>query len=133
MPTVNSGGGTVFKLDLSTSTPTLTTLHSFNNKDGSHPTQLIQAKDNNLYSTTTAGGPSIGSCRSTGDGCGTVFKLDLSTLTPTLTTLYSFTGEDGADPIKLIRGEDGNFYGTTLNGGPNDFPNHFSGVRVGRQ
>jgi hypothetical protein len=35
----------------------------------------------------------------------------------TFTTLNSFDGTDGADPNGLVQGTDGNFYGTTGNGG----------------
>jgi uncharacterized repeat protein (TIGR03803 family) len=39
-----------------------------------------------------------------------------------LTTLYSFSGNDGANPVaKLVQGSDGYFYGTTANGGTNNF------------
>ena len=33
--------------------------------------------------------------------------------TSTLTTIYSFSGPDGANPAGLLQGADGNFYGTT--------------------
>jgi len=51
-------------------------------------------------------------------GAGTVFKI---TPSGTLTTLYSFTGNtDGGCPMGgLIQATDGNFYGTTLQGGAN--------------
>jgi uncharacterized repeat protein (TIGR03803 family) len=50
-------------------------------------------------------------------GCGTVFKI---TPSGTLTTLYSFRGSDGANPLAgLVQGSDGNFYGTTYGGGAN--------------
>src|SRR6185503_11036479 len=35
----------------------------------------------------------------------------------TLTTLHSFTGPDGANPVGLLQGRDGIFYGTTEFGG----------------
>jgi uncharacterized repeat protein (TIGR03803 family) len=42
----------------------------------------------------------------------------------TLTTLHSFGGVDGADPLApLIQGTDGNIYGTTLYGGINQISN----------
>ena len=51
-------------------------------------------------------------------GAGTVFKISA---TGALTTLYSFTGgKDGRNPSGgLVQGNDGNFYGTTLQGGIN--------------
>jgi uncharacterized repeat protein (TIGR03803 family) len=49
-------------------------------------------------------------------GYGTVFSVTASGV---LTSLYSFTnGNDGANPYAgLVQGSDGNFYGTTANGG----------------
>lgn len=39
---------------------------------------------------------------------------------PTFTTLFTFGTTDGISPYApLIQGPDGNFYGTTLNGGTN--------------
>src|ERR1035441_5969913 len=40
----------------------------------------------------------------------------------TLTTLHSFNGSDGGYPYAgLVRGSDGNFYGTTQSGGANNY------------
>ncbi|HEV3278509.1 MAG TPA: choice-of-anchor tandem repeat GloVer-containing protein [Terriglobia bacterium] len=111
--TTRGGGafsqGAVFKITLS---GTLTTVYSFcaqsNCTDGANPNvALIQATDGNLYGTTSDGGE--------GNGDGTVFRISPS---GTLTTLYSFQGNDGAVPeAALVQGTDGNLYGTTNGGG----------------
>jgi uncharacterized repeat protein (TIGR03803 family) len=111
----NGGGcGTVFKI---TPGGTLTALHSFDGTDGSFPlTGLIQGTDGNLYGTTQYGGAN--SCTNfdgTVFSCGTIFKI---TPSGTLTTLHSFDGTDGDLPEgALVEGTDGNFYGTTSQGG----------------
>ncbi len=68
---------------------------------------LVQGSDGNFYGTTTGGGIY---------NAGTVFKISPAGV---LTTLYSFTGAmDGKNPIGgVIQGSDGDFYGTTRNGG----------------
>jgi uncharacterized repeat protein (TIGR03803 family) len=107
------GVGSVFQL---TPEGTLTTLHSFctqspNCADGASPyARLIQAADENFYSTTYSNGP---------QGGGTIFKIAAS---GTLTTLHSFCArrncKDGASPAAgLVQGTNGIFYGTTGNDG----------------
>jgi uncharacterized repeat protein (TIGR03803 family) len=101
------GCGTVFKI---TPSGTLTTLHSFDNTDGSNPQgALIQATDGKFYGTTSGGGA---------NGFGTVFKI---TPNGTLTTLHSFDFyTDGSSPVAgLVQATDGKFYGTTYDGGAN--------------
>jgi uncharacterized repeat protein (TIGR03803 family) len=106
--------GTIFRM---TPGDKLTTLHSFNGTDGAEPISgLIQGDDGNFYGTTEDGG--LPNCND-GSGCGTVFKI---TPSGSLTTLYQFCAQanctDGANPESaLFQGLDGNFYGTTHNGG----------------
>jgi len=110
--TTQSGGldnfGTVFRISTDGA---LTSLYSFTGgNDGGGPLGgLVQSGDGNLYGTTAGGGV---------NGFGTVFKINTGGM---LTSLYSFTaGEDGANPYAgLVRGSDGNFYGTTQSGGTN--------------
>jgi uncharacterized repeat protein (TIGR03803 family) len=97
---------------------TLNTLATFNGIDGSDPytAPLVQGIDGNFYGTTAYGGANCPS-----GGCGTVFKM---TPKGTLTTLYSFCAQlscsDGIYPFAgLIQATDGNFYGTTTQGGIN--------------
>ncbi len=107
------GCGTVFKI---TETGLLTTLHSFAASDGTYPAgTLVQGTDGNFYGTTAAGGANS-SCNWQGQpGCGTIFKISSS---GTFTTLHSFSSADGSLPAGgLIQGSDGNFYGTTSQGG----------------
>jgi uncharacterized repeat protein (TIGR03803 family) len=107
-----SGGGTnysgsVFKISTS---GVLTSLYSFTGgDDGSNPQAgLVQGTDGNFYGTTQSGG--------TNGGEGTVFKI---TAKGVFSSLYSFSGgNDGSNPqAGLVQGSDGNFYGTTVNGG----------------
>jgi uncharacterized repeat protein (TIGR03803 family) len=102
--------GTIFKI---TPSGMLTTLHSFDGTDGATPyAGLVQATNGNFYGTTAYGGASS-DCY--GGPCGTVFKI---TPSGTLTTLHSFDGTDGEYPYAgLVQGTDGNFYGTTFDGG----------------
>jgi uncharacterized repeat protein (TIGR03803 family) len=94
---------------------TFTTLATFDGSNGSYPyfAPLVQGTDGNFYGTTTYGGSA---------SLGTVFKI---TSEGVLTTLYSFCTQtdclDGLYPYAgLIEGADGNFYGTTAQGGTND-------------
>jgi uncharacterized repeat protein (TIGR03803 family) len=108
-----NNAGTVFKI---TPSGTLTTLHSFCSlsgcADGANPFGLVQATDGNFYGTT------VGANSLCLGGCGTVFKI---TSSGTLTTLHSFDQADGGGPNALVQATDGNFYGTTNNGGANFF------------
>jgi uncharacterized repeat protein (TIGR03803 family) len=97
----------------------LTTLHSFCSQlnssgycaDGCYPfAGLVLASNGDFYGTTVDGGTNNG---------GTVFKI---TASGKLTTLYNFCSQtdctDGESPFAgLIQASDGNFYGTTENGG----------------
>jgi uncharacterized repeat protein (TIGR03803 family) len=102
-----SDDGTVFEISPK---GTLATLYTFG-AYGSDPNGgLVEAKDGAFYGTTSYDGL---------DGKGTIFKIIPGA---TLTTLYTFCAEtncaDGAYPSAgLIQATDGNFYGTTSQGG----------------
>jgi uncharacterized repeat protein (TIGR03803 family) len=90
----------------------LTSLHSFNySDDGAYPNEgLAQAANGDFYGTTGDGGANI---------AGTVFKI---TPAGVVTTLYNFCSKascaDGQYPIaSLVQAANGDFYGTTGNGG----------------
>ncbi len=116
---LGAGGGTVFKLD---STGHETVLYSFcsaaNCADGETPAAgLIQDSVGNLYGTTVHGGTPLPDCL--GGNCGTVFKLDNTSLE---TVLYNFCSAsicaDGQHPFAgLIQDASGNLYSTTQGGG----------------
>jgi uncharacterized repeat protein (TIGR03803 family) len=114
--------GTVFKLTPNSNGKwTETVLYSFlAGSDGKNPYGgVIMDSKGNLYGTTAAGGGG-GVCA--GDGCGIVFKLTRSGKNWTESILYSFQGgKDGWDPGGgLVSDPQGNFYGTTADGGTAD-------------
>jgi uncharacterized repeat protein (TIGR03803 family) len=104
-----NGYGTIFQLQLAPNGAP-TNLYSFTGAgDGAFPVAgLVPGADGNFYGTASVGG--------TGGDWGTIFKI-----TPggTFSSIYSFTGvADGGFPYaELAQGTDGNFYGTTLEGG----------------
>jgi uncharacterized repeat protein (TIGR03803 family) len=116
------GWGAVYKIDPRGKE---TVLHSFvGGKDGVTPTSgLIMDAEGNLYGTTYWGGNQ--DCFN-GNGCGLVYKLSPGKHGWKETILYAFTGAaDGAYPGDgtLVRDAAGNFYGTTLYGGSENWPN----------
>ena len=72
---------------------------------GSPQAALVEGTDGALYGTTAGGGTFQK---------GTIFRI---TADGAYSTLFCFSGSDGAGPGRLFQGNDGNFYGTTGSGG----------------
>jgi uncharacterized repeat protein (TIGR03803 family) len=88
----------------------VTPLHAFASTEGTYPNGVIEGTDGNLYGTTRVGGTA---------GNGTVFQF---TTGGELNVLHTFcepsSCTDGAIPWSgVVEGSDGNFYGTTNDGG----------------
>ena len=101
----SEGNGTVFKISPN---GTFGAVYAFPGvNDGQNANVLVQGSDGNFYGTTESGGTNYN---------GSVFRI---TTNGGFGSLYSFTGSyDGANPLAaLVQGSDGNFYGTTENGG----------------
>lgn len=99
------GFGSVFSLSAGGA---LTTIVSFDSTNGAFPSAaLTQGTEGSFYGTTTYGGAY---------DLGTIFRL---TTQGVLTNLVSFTGgTDGSHPLaQLLEGADGNWYGSTSEGG----------------
>jgi uncharacterized repeat protein (TIGR03803 family) len=90
----------------------VTIVHTFNTTDGYAPaSKLFLAKNGLMYGMTYSGGTY---------GKGTIYALSAA---GSFVSLYSFAGgADGAYPWGgLYQTEDGALYGTTRNGGANDY------------
>jgi uncharacterized repeat protein (TIGR03803 family) len=117
--TTGGGGqslfGTVFTIDPDEQESVLVSFLNGPPADGSDPYYggLFRDTDGTLYGTTGFGGD-LSKCNN--QGCGEVFKVDPS---GQLTILHKFQGgADGAFPTgRLVRDANGNFYGTTEEGG----------------
>ena len=92
---ISHGCGTIFRINPTTGA--LSTLYRFSWGDGANPNSLLTTigEDGFLYGTTWEGGNS-GCDSQFGHGCGTIFKIDPTTVE--LTTLYRFSKGDGANP-----------------------------------
>lgn len=121
-----SEAGTVFRLNAD---GTINTLVDFTGTRGNTPgtapsSALTRGPDGNLYGTTLAGG--------TPDQ-GTIFRLTPGGIFTSLVTFTPGTGANrGANPDgALYLASDGNLYGTTANGGTNDFGTFFKLTTAG--
>jgi uncharacterized repeat protein (TIGR03803 family) len=107
----NGGDGTIFKI---TPQGDLTTLFSFNETsatNGVTPFSIAQGDDGSLFGVTGAD-----STQGRGlEALGLVYRLSTN---GTLSILHKFTGgAENSNPLILIKGQNGLFYGTTQQGG----------------
>lgn len=112
---VTQGGGdqnlgTIFKIS---SIGVFSILHNFTANEGGRAfASLLLGGDGNFYGTTSIGADF--SCNPP-HGCGAVFRV---TPQGQLTILHTFSGPEGYNPYgQLVQATDGNFYGTTFQGG----------------
>jgi uncharacterized repeat protein (TIGR03803 family) len=99
-------------IKITCSAQTFQTIATFNGANGAGPWNLVEDFDGNLYGTTSSGGSENG---------GIVFKM---TPKGSLTTILSFAScsslpcTEGEAPFAgLVQSPNGNFYGTTYEGG----------------
>jgi uncharacterized repeat protein (TIGR03803 family) len=84
-------------------------VHSFQWPEAEYANGLVEDTPGNFVGTAYYGG--------TNGGNGSIFKVDMNGM---LGLLASFNGTNGANPqAPVIRGRDGNLYGTTVAGGTN--------------
>ena len=102
----SAGYGTVF--EVAAQSGVITMLASFSGSNGEFPQSgVIEDRSGNLFGTTESGG-------SAGDG--TVFEVAAGS--GAITTLASFSGANGKDPLSgLVEDSAGNLFGTSLYGG----------------
>jgi uncharacterized repeat protein (TIGR03803 family) len=102
--------GTVYRM---TPAGAITILRSFAAATGWDPIAgLVLGSDGNFYGTTALGG--VGPM----SGSGVVFRITPGGAYTVLHFFAASTAEGRAPVAPLVRGNDGNFYGTTSDGGP---------------
>jgi uncharacterized repeat protein (TIGR03803 family) len=110
------GWGTVFKYS---SAGQFSTLHEFSGPEGANPVGVLLDSQANLWGTTWQGGigwnPTLGNF-----GLGTIFEYS-SGGTLTNPVLFSTTNGGGNAAAGLTADGQGNYYGTTYEGGTNGF------------
>jgi uncharacterized repeat protein (TIGR03803 family) len=108
-----NGSGTLFKINRDGSDYTV--LHSFGGVagDGQWPSDVLSmGSDGSIYGSTLFGG----ACNE-----GALFKVGPDGNGYSVLKSFSRVGGDGEQPQgRLICGQDGSFYGTTIKGGSND-------------
>jgi uncharacterized repeat protein (TIGR03803 family) len=102
------GCGTLFEITLQGE---LITVHRWGSRTVGSPSGLIEGTDGNLYGTTT-GGTDIGPTED-----GTVFKFSLDGKFTALGRQCLRSSCIAAPEAGLVQASDGNFYGTTVEGG----------------
>lgn len=106
------GNGVIFEITPSGQESVLYSFDASANDGYSPGSGVIQASDGNLYGTTPGYGPDVNK------SFGAVFKVTLSGQETLVYTFQGQTASDGQLPeAGLIQGGDGDFYGTTSEGG----------------
>ena len=116
------GQGTVFKLSRDGNNYSILHNFSWTNSDGRVPLSgLLKASDGALYGATSRGGSA---------DYGSVFRMDQTGTNFTVLTSFSWSGSDGWNSqASLTEASDGFLYGTTFNGGSNDFGTVFKIIK----
>ncbi|WP_374562320.1 choice-of-anchor tandem repeat GloVer-containing protein [Ideonella sp.] len=117
-------GGTLFRMDADGNFELLYAFKRGGRKGALPAAALVEGPDGSLYGTTVEGGTGQAPICFVNDasGCGAIFKY--SRKSGVVRMLYSFTGQDGdgafpSGPLMLAK--DGNFYGTTWQGGKHQY------------
>ena len=107
--------GTVYRI---TPSGTLNTIWSFStDPDISYPSgPLFLGSNGNLYGATKGGNTAQPACP---PSCGAVYEINNTGTSFKLLHRFVNSLSDGATPNALIQDSNGNFYGTTLQGGTN--------------
>lgn len=114
--TTTSPCGSVFSFD--PQTDAVIVLHSFSGgrRDGCYPVAGVINVKGVLYGTTKYGGGS--GC--SGQGCGTVFAVNITKREETLVYRFQDNGADGTFPLAGLTNLEKALYGTTYSGGANN-------------